>query len=76
MFERIISDQLTSYFIQILDSKLSAYRSGYSCQHVILQLTEHWRASLDKGESVGTIATDLSKAFDRGKNMCFSYEHQ
>ena len=36
VFERIISDQLTSYFIQILDSKLSAYRSGYSCQHVIL----------------------------------------
>ena len=64
VFERIISDQLTSFFMKILNPNLSAYRSGYSCQHVILQLTEHWRMSLDKGDSVGTIATDLSKAFD------------
>ena len=64
VFERILSDQLTEYFKSILNCNLSAYRSGYSCQHVILQLTEYWRMSLDSGESVGTIATDLSKAFD------------
>ena len=64
VFERILSDQLTEYFKSILNSNLSAYRSGYSCQHVILQLTEYWRKSLDSDESVGTIATDLSKAFD------------
>ena len=64
IFERLISDQLTDHFMKILSPNLSAYRKGYSCQHVILSLTEFWRAALDKNDYVGTIATDLSKAFD------------
>ena len=64
LFEKILSDQLTSYFINILSSSLSAYKSGYSCQHVILQMTEYWRDCLDKGNVVSTVAMDLSKAFD------------
>ena len=31
---------------------------------VILQLTEYWRRALDENKYVGTIAMDLSKAFD------------
>ena len=50
--------------MKIFSPNLSAYRKGYSCQHVILSLTEFWRAALDKNDYVGTIATDLSKAFD------------
>ena len=53
-----------TYFDKLLSHFLSAYRKGYSCQHVILQLTEYWRQALDKGNNVGTIAMDLSKAFD------------
>ena len=64
LFERILSDQLMDYFVSILSHSLSAYRAGYSCQHVILQLTDFWRQSLDKGNCVGTVAVDLSKAFD------------
>ena len=68
VFERVLSDQLMAwvmaYFGSILNHSLSAYRAGYSCQHVILQLTEFWRQSLDKGNCVGTVAMDLSKAFD------------
>ena len=48
----------------ILNPSLSAYRKGYSCQHVILQLTEYWREALDNNDYVGTMAMDLSKAFD------------
>ena len=44
---------------------LSAYRKGYSCQHVILRLTEYWRQALDNGSTVGTVAMDLSRAFDK-----------
>ena len=44
---------------------LSAYRKGYSCQHVILRLTEYWRQALDNGSAVGTVAMDLSRAFDK-----------
>ena len=65
VFERIIADQLTDYFKSILNSRISAYRKGYSCQQVILNLTEFWRSALDRNEFVGTISTDLSKAFDR-----------
>ena len=65
LFERIMSDQIMSYFKNILSPHLSAYRAGYSCQHVIINLTEFWRESLDQNEYVGTISTDLSKAFDK-----------
>ena len=41
VFEYIISDQMISFFCNILNPALSAYRKGYSCQHVILQLTEY-----------------------------------
>ena len=47
VFEYIISDQIISFFCDILNPALSAYRKGYSCQHVILQLTEYWREALD-----------------------------
>ena len=64
LFERIMAEQLTIYFENILSPKLSAYRRGYSCQHVILNLTEYWRKALDDNQNVGTIGLDLSKAFD------------
>ena len=64
-FERVLADQLMFHFDNLLSVHLSAYRKGYSCQHAILQLTEYWRRALDEGRNVGTIAMDLSKAFDK-----------
>ena len=64
VFERIIADQLTYFFNDVLHTSLSAYRKGYSSQHVLLQLTEYWRNALDEGDYAGTVAMDLSKAFD------------
>ena len=61
LFENIVSDQITDYF----RSPLSAYQKGCSCQHVILRLTEYWRQALDNGSTVGTVAMDLSMAFDK-----------
>ena len=65
LFENILSDQITGYFRNLLCSPLSAYREGYSCQHVILRLTEYWRQALDNGSTVGTVAMNLSRAFDK-----------
>ena len=65
ILERIMADQLMSYFDNLLTTHLSAYRKGYSWQHAILQLTEYWRKALDEGQNVGTVAMDLSKAFDK-----------
>ena len=55
---------MTEFFIDILHSSVSAYRKGYSCQHVLLKLTEHWRDAFDADKYVGIVAMDLSKAFD------------
>ena len=55
---------MSKVFQYISNPSLSAYRKGYSCQHVILQLTEYWREALDNNDYVGTVAMDLSKAFD------------
>ena len=48
----------------ILSDKISAYRKGYSSQHVLLKLTEEWRKHLDRNQIVGAVLMDLSKAFD------------
>ena len=64
VFEYILSDQMTEFVIDILHFSVSAYRKGYSCQHVLLKLTEHWRDAFDADKYVGIVAMDLSKAFD------------
>ena len=59
-----MAEQLTNHFENILNPLVSAYRKGYSCQHVILHLTEYWRKALDDNKYISTIAMDLSRAFD------------
>ena len=41
-----MAEQMTTYFETILSPLVLAYRKGYSCQHVILKLTELWRKIL------------------------------
>ena len=57
--ETIVAEQLITYFEHILSPLLSA-----CSQHVILRRTKLWRDALDNYKYVGTIAMDLSKAFD------------
>ena len=64
IFEKIMAAQINDHFINILHSSLSAYRKGYSCQHVLINMTEKWRRALDDGDSLCTVAMDLSRAFD------------
>ena len=42
---------------------LSAYRSSYSSQHVLIRLIEEWRQKLNSDHFVGAVLMDLSKAF-------------
>ena len=51
-------------FDKIQSKFISAYRSRYSSQHVLLRLIEEWRKCLDENKVVGAILMDLSKAFD------------
>ena len=43
---------------------LSGFRQIYSCQTSLLQMIEDWKSELDNGNIIGTVAIDLSKAFD------------
>ena len=64
VFERYILNGMLEHVNSILSDKISAYRKGYSCQHVLLKLTEEWRKHLDNNQVVGAVLMDLSKAFD------------
>ena len=48
----------------ILSPYISAYRKGYSTQHVLIRLIEEWKEALDNKNIVGAVLMDLSKAFD------------
>ena len=50
--------------MKILHKSISAFRQNYSCQSVLMEAVEQWRSELDRGNSVGVVLMDLSKAFD------------
>ena len=43
---------------------MSAYRKGYSKNHVLIRLIEYWKTTLDKNLFTGAVLTDLSQLFD------------
>ena len=47
-----------------LSDFISAYRKGYSTNHVLLRLIENWKAALDSNLFTGAVLMDFSKAFD------------
>ena len=69
VFERFLLHQMLPFIENVMLSLLSAYRSKYSTQHVLLRLTEQWRTCLDKDRLVGAILMDISEAFD-----CLSHD--
>ena len=64
IYERVISDQLSSHFENIFHSFLAAFRPSFGCQTTLLRLVEDWKRALDENLDVGAILMDLSKAFD------------
>ncbi len=64
VFESLMLDQLMEYIQGKLSDLLSAYRKGCSTQHVLMHAIEEWKTALDRGQHVGVVMMDLSKAFD------------
>ena len=64
IFERILFNQIYDYTETLFHKYLSGFRKGFSCQDILIRMTEDWRELLDKGQTIGIIAIDLSKAFD------------
>ena len=64
IYEKVLSEQLSSYFDSIFNDFLCAFRKGHGCQTTLLRLLEDWKYALDSNEYVASILMDLSKAFD------------
>ena len=62
--ERFLHGQIASFSNEFLSDFISAYRKGYSINHVLIRLTENWRTTLDKNIFTGAVLMDLCKAFD------------
>ncbi len=60
-----MSLQINDTLLPLLyEAGLSAFRAGYSCQHLLLKLCDTWRISLEQRHLAGLLLADLSKAFD------------
>ena len=66
VFERIMKNQLYSYFAQscLLSNSLSGFLMGYSCCTALLKITEDWTEALDEKQIVNVASIDFSMAFD------------
>jgi len=64
VFERILANQISNFMMDKFSPFLCGFRKGYNTQHALIRLLENWRELLDKGEIIGTVLCDLSKAFD------------
>ena len=62
-FENVKKGQLLSFIENHLSVFLSACRSCYSSQHVLVRLIEEWRQKLDINHYISAVLMEISKAF-------------
>ena len=55
IFEKVIKNELVSYFDTYLPPFISAYRRSYSTQQVLVRFLEEWREKLDKSLILGAV---------------------
>ena len=63
VYERFIRKNLISSVTNFLSDFISAYRKGYSTNHVLLRLIGNWKAALNSNLFAVVVLMDLSKAF-------------
>ena len=63
VFEQIVAKQLVGMFDHLLEQTLTAYRKTHSFETTFINLIEHWRLARDNKQIVGTLTTNMSKAF-------------
>ena len=65
VYEKILCKQFNSFFETKLYPHSTGFGSRYNVQHALSNLLFDWQNCLDISGVVGTILTDLSKAFHR-----------
>ena len=64
VFERILYKQIDTFMTTKFSPYLCGFRKNHNAQYSLLKMIETCKKHLDKGEKVGVILMDLSKAFD------------
>ena len=64
LFEKLIHEQLFSYFNDYLHKKQADFRPKYSTQTALLDTSNQWLPIIDKGDYNLAVFLDLRKAFD------------
>ena len=64
VFERILYKQIDTFMTTKCYPYLCGFRKNDNAQYLLLKMKETWKKHLDKGEKIGVILMDLSKAFD------------
>ena len=64
--EKEIARQLSTYCIskEIIPQQQFGFRANSSCEIALLHALDGWMRAMDKGDMVGVLLVDLSKAFD------------
>ena len=71
IFEKLIYSQVNSYMEPKLSKNLAGFRRNYNTQHALLRIIESRRVLQNKGQKVGAIIMNLSKAFDTLNHKLF-----
>ena len=66
VLEKVVAAQLKNDCNRnaIMPNQQVGFRKGFSCELAVLRALESWYSSLDKGNVVGALLVDLSRAFD------------
>ena len=63
IFEKIMSNKLSTYFEKNYSKFQCGFRKSFSTQHCLLLMLEKWKHAGDNKKVFGALLTDLSKAF-------------
>ena len=59
IYETLMNEQLSDYFMTILNKLLCAFRKNYSCQSLLVKMVDEWKMALDKRYITGAVFMDL-----------------
>ena len=69
--EKLIYTSINSFSETKLLKYLTDFRKNHNIQHALLKTIKAWGSMLNKGNKVGAIVMDLSKAFDTLNHSIF-----
>ena len=64
VFEKILYKQIDTFMTTKFSPYLCGFRKNHNAQYLLLKMIETWKKHLDKGEKIGVILMNLSKAFN------------